>query len=182
MIRAFLGIALPEDLRAALAVQQFLLPLPRRVPPEDMHLTLVFLGEVPEAVLEAAHDGFAGLRAAPFDLALCGLGLFGGDRPRVAWAGVAAGPELPALQARAERLARVAGCPVAHRKFLPHVTLGRFAPPPLPDALRLERAIAEGAGFAAGPWAVRGLTLWQSRLGCGGPRYQVLAEYPLDGG
>ena len=48
MIRAFLGLDLPEEVRSALAVEQFLLPLPRKVDPGQMHLTLVFLGEVPD--------------------------------------------------------------------------------------------------------------------------------------
>jgi len=45
MIRAFLALDLPGDIRSALAVQQFLLPLPRRIEPALFHLTLVFLGE-----------------------------------------------------------------------------------------------------------------------------------------
>lgn len=179
MIRAFLGIALPEDVRSALVVQQFLLPLPRKVAPETLHLTLVFVGEVRMPVLETAHEGFQSLRARPFSLALSGLGLFGGDRPRAAWAGVAASQPLMALQAKAEHLARAAGCPVEHRRFVPHVTLGRFQPPPLAEAMRLERAVAEGAGFLAGPWEVTSLTLWQSHIGPKGSRYEVLAEYPL---
>lgn len=179
MIRAFLGLALPDDLRGALAVQQFLLPLPRKVDPETFHLTLVFLGDCPEPALEAAHEGFAALKARSFSLGLQGLGLFGDDRARAAWAGIAPSPELVRLQARVETIARRAGCPVQTRRFRPHVTLGRFPPPAFPDQARLERAIAEGAGFRAGPWQVEALTLWQSHLGPKGARHEVLARYPL---
>lgn len=70
MIRAFLGIDLPAEVRSALILQQFLLPLPRKVEPETMHLTLVFLGDCPEPALQAAHEGFAALRATRFPLAL----------------------------------------------------------------------------------------------------------------
>lgn len=182
MIRAFLGIDLPEEVRAALTLQQFLLPLPRRLEPAAFHLTLVFLGEVAEPVLEAAHDGFSTLRAAPLTLALQGLGIFGGDRPRAVWAGLAPSDPLMALQARAERIARLSGCPVDHRRFVPHVTLGRFPPPPLAEAMRLERAVAAGAGFRAGPWQADRLTLWQSHLSSRSARYEVLADYPLWGG
>ncbi len=179
MIRAFLGLELPASLRAALAVQQFLLPLPRAVPPETMHLTLVFLGEQPDTVLEAAHEGLAALRPAGFDLALQGLGLFGGARPRAAWAGVAPSAPLAGLQARAAQAARRAGADLPHRRFVPHVTLGRFAPPPPAETMRLERAIAAGAGFAAGPWQVAEMVLWQSTPGPGGSRYDPLARYPF---
>ena len=179
MIRAFLGIALPPEIRGALQVQQFLLPLPRKVEPENLHLTLVFLGDCPEAALEAAHEGFETLRAPAFSLCLQGLGLFGKDKPRVAWAGVAPSPDLLHLQAKAQAIARRAGCPLDARKFHPHVTLGRFQPPPPEEAMRLERAVALGQGFRTDPWEVRELTLWQSHLGGKSARYDVLATYPL---
>ena len=179
MIRAFLGIPLPATVRAALSIQQFLLPLPRKVEPEAMHLTLVFLGACRPEALEAAHDGFGALMDRRFSLRLEGLGLFGGDRPRAAWAGVAASPALTALQARLDHIARRAGCPVEARRFVPHVTLGRFTPPPFPDAIRLERAVALGGGFTSDPWEVTELVLWRSDLGPKGSRYTALAEYPL---
>jgi RNA 2',3'-cyclic 3'-phosphodiesterase len=175
MIRAFLGIDLPAEVRTALTVCQFLLPLPRRVAPETMHLTLVFLGEIPDATLEAAHDAFCGLKDHGFSLTLQGLGLFGGDRPRAAWAGVLPSAPLTRLQARAEQAARAAGCPVESRRFHPHVTLGRF---PAAANFALERAVAT-TPFAAGPFEVRTLTLWESRLSPRGPAYRVLADYPL---
>lgn len=179
MIRAFLGIDLPPSVRGALQVQQFLLPLPRKVEPENLHLTLVFLGECPELALEAAHEGFEALREARFSLSLQGLGLFGKDKPRVAWAGVAPSPELMHLQAKVEGIARRAGCPIDARKFTPHVTLGRFPPPPPADAMRLERAVAMGATFRTEPWEVTELTLWRSHLTGKGPQYEVLVRYPL---
>ncbi len=179
MIRAFLGIDLPANVRGALQVQQFILPLPRRVQPETFHLTLVFLGDCPEPALEAAHEGFEALREPAFALTLQGLGLFGKSRPKVAWAGVKPSPELTHLQAKVETIARRAGCPIDARNFMPHVTLGRFPPPAPPDAARLERAIALGAGFTAGPWEVRHLTLWRSHLGGKGAHYDVLTTYPL---
>lgn len=179
MIRAFLGIDLPQAIRGALQVQQFLLPMPRKVEPENLHLTLVFLGECPEISLDTAHEGFQALREPRFSLALQGLGLFGKDKPRVAWAGVVPSPQLAHLQAKVETIARRAGCPIVARKFLPHVTLGRFPPPPPADAMRLERAVAMGMGFRTDPWEVTGLTLWRSHLTGKGSHYQVLARYPL---
>lgn len=179
MIRAFLGIDLPPAVRGALQVQQFLLPMPRKVEPENLHLTLIFLGDCPDPALEAAHDGFEALRERRFNLSLQGLGLFGKDKPRAAWAGVAPSPDLLHLQTKVETIARRAGCPIETRKFVPHVTLGRFPPPPPPDAMRLERAIAMGQGFRTDPWEVTNLTLWRSHLTGKAPHYEVLARYPL---
>jgi RNA 2',3'-cyclic 3'-phosphodiesterase len=179
MIRAFLGIELSEEVRSALAVQQFLLPLPRKSDVGQLHLTLVFLGEVSDAVLESAHEAFAALQSDEFSLRLQGFGLFGGERPRAFWAAVAPSDPLMRLQARAERAARMAGCRVDARRFAPHVTLGRFPPPPFPVAAWLEAAVVEGAGFQAGPWPVREMVLWQSRLGAKGRRHDELARYPM---
>ncbi len=179
MIRAVLGQALPAELRGHLTLQQFLLPLPVRADPESLHLTLVHLGDCDASTLQAAHEGFEGLRSPPFPLTLAGLGLFGGARPHTAWAGVAASPPLLRLQTKVETIARRAGCPVPSRKFLPHVTLGRFPALARDDADRLERAIVQGLGFRAGPWQVEHLTLWQSHR-TGKPPYQtVLAGYRL---
>lgn len=180
MIRAFLGIALPPEVRSRLAVLQFLLPLPRRVEAEDFHLTLAFLGEVPDAVLIALDEGLQGLRQAPFDLELRGVGIFGGAAPRAVWAGVAPSEPLMRLQAKVERLARQAGAMPETRKFLPHVTLGRFAPPAPEVAMRLERMVAGEALFRAGPFGVEEVVLWRSHAAPRGvARYEALAEYPL---
>ncbi len=178
MIRAFLGIDLPPAVRGALEVQQFLLPLPRKVDPADLHLTLVFLGDCPEPLLEAVHEGCEALKEPSFSLSLQGFGLFGKDKPHCAWAGVSPSRELVHLQAKLETIARQAGCKIDARKFTPHVTLGRFQPPSPVDAMRLERAVAT-TPFGAGPWEVAELTLWQSHLSPKGTHYRVLARYPL---
>lgn len=179
MIRAFLALDLPDAQREALRLQQFLLPLPRRVEPENFHLTLLFLGDQSVAVLEALHDRLCDLRLRPFVLTLRGLGLFGGAKARAAWAGVAPCEPLNQLQAKCATAAALAGARCEARKFVPHVTLGRFPPPDLADQMRLERSIAEGAGFQSGPFAVREFVMYESHLGPKGPRYEVLARYPL---
>ena len=179
MIRAFIGIDMPQSVGGALQVQQFLLPLPRKVEPENLHLTLVFLGNCPEPALEAAHEGFEALRESSFPLFLEGLGLFGKDKPHTAWAGLVPSARLTRLQTKVETIARRAGCPIDARKFTPHVTLGRFPTPNPVDVARLERAVAMGSGFRTDPWEVTELTLWRSHLTGKGPQYEVLARYPL---
>lgn len=180
-MRVFVGLSLPDSIREVLAVQQQLLPLPARAAPETLHLTLVFAGEQPGPVVGDIHDALEGVRAEPFGLSLQGFGLFGGERPRVAWAGLAPSPALAELQGRVERAIRRMGVALPARRFMPHVTLGRFAPPAPEEAMRIERAVAAGAGFRAGPWQVRDMVLWESRLAPGGARYIELARYPFGG-
>ncbi len=180
MIRAFVALPLPEEVRSRLAVAQFLLPLPRKLPPESLHITLAFLGDQPEAVLEEVHLALSALRLPPPGLSLRGFGIFGGDRPRSFHALVVPDPGLERLHARILRACTLAGAAPEARRFVPHVTLGRFRRG-LADAMRLERAVAEGVGFAAGPWQADRFVLYRSDPGAEGPRYGELASYPLTG-
>ncbi len=181
LIRAFVGLEIPAEIRSRLNVLQFLLPLPRRVEPQGFHLTLTFLGEQPDAVLVAVDEGLSALRQAPFELTLQGAGLFGGREARAAWAGVAPCEPLTRLQAKTDRIAQEAGARPESRRFHPHVTLGRFPPPPPEEAVRLERAIAAETDFRAGPWRVEEVILYRSWLRREGADYEVLARYPLAG-
>ncbi|MFC2968955.1 RNA 2',3'-cyclic phosphodiesterase [Acidimangrovimonas pyrenivorans] len=180
MTRAFAAISLPEAQRSALAALQLMLPLPRRVPEENLHLTLVFLGDLDDAGLEAVHEAFCAVEGAPFELTLSGVGLFGGARPRVAWAGVAPSPELLALQARIAAAARRAGAEPDHRRYTPHVTLARFAPGAV-EAPRLEHAVVQVADFRSGPFSVMDFVLYESRLSPKGAHHRALVHYPLGG-
>lgn len=177
MIRAFLAFDLPGDIRSALAVQQFLLPLPRREPVENLHLTLTFLGEVPDDVLATLHDDLSRLKAPAPEIAIDGFGYFGGDRPRLAFADVLPNRPLMTLQARLDSLARHAGCPVEARRFTPHITLGRFPPTKGAEAMRLERALAV-TPFSA-TFRPRSVTLFRSHRSPAGSVYEALADYPL---
>lgn len=176
--RLFIALDLPEEMRTALAALSLMLPLPRRAAEETLHLTLVFLGMLDVAAAQEVDAELSALRAAPFDLALQGVGLFGGARPRAVWAGAAPCPALMELQAKVAGAARRAGVAPEARRFVPHVTLGRF-PPGHMDAPRLEAAIAQAAGFRAGPWRVDRFTLYDSHLHPDGARHTALADYSL---
>lgn len=180
MIRAFVALPLPPEVRERLAMAQFLLPLPRKLPPESLHVTLAFLGDTPEPVLEEVHLALSALHLPPVRLALQGFGLFGGDRPRSFHALVVPDAALDHLHARVARACAMAGATPEARRFVPHVTLGRFRAN-MVDAMRLERAVADGAGFAAGPWIADRVMLFRSDSGADGPHYQELADYPLTG-
>ncbi len=179
MIRCFVALPLPDAIRSALAVAQFLLPLPRRVPPENFHLTLAFLGELPEPVVEDVHHALSAIRADRLALRLSGFGLFGGAQPRAVWAGVAPESALDRLQRKVVQAAAGAGVRPEGRRFSPHVTLGRFPPPAPDEAMRIERAVAAGAPLPGDPFPVDRFVLYRSHLTRGGAQYEALAEYLL---
>ena len=132
--RLFLAVGLDDDTRHALAAHldaHLDEPLPgSKVPPENWHITLRFLGEVDDV----QHDRLVSyidehLAVGAFRLRFGGLGAF--PRPRkatVAWIAVDA-PELAALAVLAEEAAIAVGCMPEERPFHPHLTLSRIRPP-----------------------------------------------------
>jgi RNA 2',3'-cyclic 3'-phosphodiesterase len=180
VIRAFAAIALPEAVRFDLMLLQQGLPLPRPIPQENLHLTLVFLGELPDPVLADVDLAFRAVRAPGFEVALAGVGMFGGAKPRAVYAGVAASPALGHLQAKLEAAARGAGVEIASRRFVPHVTLARLSER-LEGRERLERAVAGRASYGAPAFRVQDFRLFRSHLTRNGSIYEELAAYPLAG-
>lgn len=178
MIRCFVAIGLPDPVRVELATLQALLPLPRTSLPEGFHLTLAFLGDLPEPQVEEAHLALSALHVPAFEMALQGVALFGGARPRVAYAAVRPAPGLIALHQRVETALRRVGITLEARRFTPHVTLGRLRGR-RDEAQRIEAAVAAAAGFCVGPWPVDRFGLWRSDPGPEGRVYTEMADYPL---
>ena len=148
----------------------------------DAHLTLVFLGGTPAAIVPAVVDAVTRAAAgrAPFRVALHGAGSFGGrGRPLVAWLGVGAGAaDLTALAADIRaRLMMLPG--LAHLtgagEMRPHLTVARRAPASLAP---LVRNVFADEGPA---WTIDGLVVMRSHLGRNGARHEPLATVPLAG-
>lgn len=128
-MRLFVGIPLEDEIRAALSV---LLPeLAQRLPscrwvnPDHLHLTVRFLGEVPDSWLPEVQQWFQqNVSAGEFKpLKLAGTGCFKHRGRLVFWCGVRAGGWLAEL---ADRLSGPVACvPAERRPFVPHLTLGR---------------------------------------------------------
>jgi 2'-5' RNA ligase len=180
MIRAFVGIPMPEETADRLAAVQAGLPTGRAVAPEGLHLTLAFLGEQPEPVVEDVHLALGDIRTGPAALVLEGLGMFGGATPRSLHAVVRPDPALSALRKQVQRAAREAGVDLPREKFVPHVTLARFRQGMAPEDLALlHRYVAARMGAVSGRVPVTEFTLYRSHLTSEGAAYEALAEYPL---
>lgn len=180
MIRTFIALDLPETRRRQLALIQHLLPGGRAVAPESLHVTLLFLGEQPEHVLAEVDSALGAITAAPFTLHPGELGVFGGDKPRSVHLALRPDPALEQLHARICRAVAGAGLPLPRRRFIPHVTLRRYAPGE-GSAPALARAIAAQGLITASPFPVAYFSLMRSRLRPEGPAYDELARYPLTG-
>ncbi|MDE2364098.1 MAG: RNA 2',3'-cyclic phosphodiesterase [Hyphomicrobiales bacterium] len=176
MPRLFTGLEIPVDVGAEIASLRGGLPNARWIDPEDYHVTLRFIGDVGVALAnEIAHELDA-IRRREIIVAIEGLGVFGGDKPRSIYARVAATEPLCALQGEHERLMRRIGLAPETRRFTPHVTLARLrgATPESVAAYVESRGSVRAPSFRAQRFA-----LFSSRESTGGGPYRVEADYPL---
>lgn len=138
----------------------------RAVPPDRLHLTLVFLGETPAAQLDRVKTIARSLTAPGFELSLDRVGVFGRDAG-CGWLGPTQCPRaLQALQAGLQDALYAGGWCQDMRAFVPHVTLRRGGPVAEPG-----RPIH---------WRVDDFVLAESRRQGGRLRYHLLERYPLD--
>lgn len=177
MIRLFVGIALPPAVKSLLGGLGSGIPNARWTPPDNLHVTLRFIGEVDEPTAELVHASLSGIHAPAFDLALSGCGAFAaGHRTHTLWAGVAPTAALLHLQDKVERAVVRAGLDPERRKYQPHVSLARLKTAP---AGRIQAFIA-GHNLLSAVVRVESFVLFSSRLGHDAPVYTAEAEYRLD--
>jgi RNA 2',3'-cyclic 3'-phosphodiesterase len=176
VIRLFVALEIPREVRERLATLQGGVPGARWASDEQMHLTLRFIGEVDENVAHDIDDALGGIRAPSFVLELAGVGEFGGKKPRALWAGVRANDALLHLQKKIETALQRIGLPPEERKFSAHVTLARMRAAPREKVVQF---LTHHALFASGPFAVESFALFSSHLGSGGSVYHQERVYPL---
>ncbi|NTV28501.1 MAG: RNA 2',3'-cyclic phosphodiesterase [Candidatus Omnitrophica bacterium] len=192
LIRAFIAVELDPAIRQELARLQLVLQqkLPiengiKWVAPDNIHITLRFLGEIDNTSLASINVIMDRIAAdfPAFTIRTAGLGAFPDlHRPSILWAGLDQGADtLASLAGRLEH--DLTGSiteektSAASDKFTPHITLGRIRLPqaavPLSKALK---TLPDPEGYTQ---SVSHLTLFQSRLTTSGPVYSVLATAPL---
>ncbi|MGB4564854.1 MAG: RNA 2',3'-cyclic phosphodiesterase [Dethiobacteria bacterium] len=156
------------------------------VPRENLHLTLKFIGEVPEEKLDAIVQGMQESLAGgkPFPLQLGGMGVFPSvERARVLWLGVNQGAaSLAECARRLEKALACRGVSMEQRPYRPHLTLGRMRRPPAAEEIAgvLERE----RDFRTAETMVESIVLYQSLLFKTGAVYRCLQEiyYPGNAG
>jgi len=200
LIRGFIAIELGEPARRA--VREHLDALRAAMSgvawtrPDNLHLTLKFLGDAEPTRLEAVAKRMLDLSRgqAPFPMIVAGVGAFPSvARPRVLWVGVAA-PALAGLAVAVDRACAEEGFPPEARAFHPHVTLGRVRQPSARsgsrgrgraservDAGAITACLARDGGREFGACRAEAIVLFRSDLHPDGARYTSLRVAPFTG-
>lgn len=178
MIRLFVAIVPPGEMRARLSSLCGGVSDARWVDPENLHLTLRFIGEVQEPFVEDIAYALRAIRMASFPLTLSGVGHFESrQQVRQLWAGVAPSPPLVDLQGRVDAAVRRAGVAIEGKRFVPHVTLARLKGV---KASLVGPWLQTNGPFRGFPFTVSSFTLMASYLGRSGPVYQPVEDFALE--
>jgi 2'-5' RNA ligase len=176
-MRLFVGLDLPWELKQQLARLVGGLPGARWVPPDNYHLTLRFIGEVPPHRAEELDLALSALRGRGFTLDLAGVGTFAKAGREVSlWVAAERNPKLEQLHAKVETALQRAGMPPEKRRFSPHITLARLENVPQE---RLISYVQAHNLFRAPPLPVHHFTLFSSLLGKEASVYTPEVEYEL---
>jgi len=178
MPRLFTALEIPRDAALSLSLLRGGLQGARWIDVDNYHITLRFIGDVEGHVADEIANALDRVRRPAFSLTLSGVGAFGGKKPHSVWAGVAASPEIVALQAEIERICQRLGLPADPRKFVPHVTLARLRNASPADVAHY---LSARGNFAAMPFKVGRFVLMSSKDSVGGGPYIVEEAWPLPG-
>lgn len=177
MPRLFLAIDLDE--KAIQQLQSISLGVPgaRWAQPDQLHLTLRFIGEIDDGVAEELADALSGIDADPFSLSIAGIGHFPTrGEPKIIWAGVDDNEALKSLRHKINRIVADIGLPAETRKWSPHITLARLHDTP---SERVGRYIVEHNLLRCEPFNVEQFHLYSSQLLPKGAVYTKEYSYPL---
>jgi RNA 2',3'-cyclic 3'-phosphodiesterase len=180
-VRLFVALEIPSTVRENLAALienlRSISRDPKWVRPENLHVTLKFLGEVPDARVGTIREALGEiLSEQSVTLKFRGVGFFPNEKhPRVFWAGIQASPNLARLAGGIEAAMEKCGIAREERAFSPHLTLARIESRRLPD--KLLAGIAENMQRDFGTLQTNELHLIQSKLKPSGAEYTTLARF-----
>ena len=188
-MRCFVAVDVPPDVRGRVTAltQRIRQAAPRAdvrwSGTESLHVTLKFLGEVPDARVPTVEQALAAVAAAHAPLALIAAGAGGfpnASRPRVVYVGILGQVEaLARLATAVDGALEALGFPGERRAFRGHLTVGRVRSPRGGDGLAA--ALRAAAGVAVGTWTADELVLYRSRLHPTGAVHDAVARLTLAG-
>ncbi len=187
-MRCFIAIDINEKIRAAIADLQKQLAAKvainkgdaKWVEPDNIHLTLKFLGEIKDEQAGEVCEISKQVAEAHknFDINIESVGTFGGRSAKIIWVGVGKGAEeLMALQKDLEDRLAQAGYPPEEREFSAHLTLCRVKNPKA--GIKLAEAVKQFESLKLGSVSADAVYVYQSQLTPAGPIYTLLGSFEL---
>ena len=176
MPRLFTGLEIPQTQKQLLALAQCGLDTVRWIAPEDMHITLRFIGDVSAKVADTIVTELAAGDWPQPHIQLGELKAFGGNKPRSVSASVSDDPNLTRLQLKQESLLQQIGLPPEARKFTPHVTLARCRQT---KTDQVAQYLGQFGGFSAPGFRPASFVLYSARDSVGGGPYHVEERFPF---
>ncbi len=179
MLRLFVAIDLPAEAKEAILGLRNRLQGVKWVGPEQLHLTLRFIGDVDQALCNSIGENLSGIMAPPFLLTLRGVGYFPPKRdPRILWVGSDKSDALHNLRNLVEKALLLSGLEPEGRSFSPHITIARLKGMPNSE---LSSFLHGNALFAVPPFQVNEFILYSSILTPQGAIHRREGVYPLKG-
>jgi len=177
MPRLFVAIDLPLHIRERLFSLCCGLPGAKWVNPEQMHLTLRFIGDVDSTVFKDVRDALLDVQSEPFSMLLEGIGFFPPRKqPRVVWVGIRKSEQLIQLRNRIESVLVRAGLEPEGRKYAPHITLARLKNTP---PSKIGAYLVHNGMFLSEEFSVGEFLLYSSVLNSKGAKHFIEEGYLL---
>ncbi len=175
MPRLFVAIRPPAQIRDRLLAAMSGVDGARWQDDDQLHLTLRFIGDVDARTGDDILLALAAIRAAPFDIALDGVGSFDRKgRIDTLWAGVSPHDRLASLHKKIDNALVRTGLPAEGRAYRPHITLARGRVVGSVDPF-----LSANAALTSPPFTVSHFGLYESTLGSDGARYTLVERWPL---
>jgi 2'-5' RNA ligase len=180
MIRTFIAVELPDSMKKQIeSIQQEIdLKGLKLVKPELVHLTLKFLGDIPESQVEPISTALSEIHCTPFNARVTGVGVFPNPNYiKVVWLGAHGTFDL--LHSEVERVLKVFRFKKDKGKFTAHATLARVKYLDESSKSQIAHILAELQDVDLGEFRVNTITFKKSTLTPKGPIYETLKEIPL---
>jgi len=176
-MRLFVAVDLKDDLREEIEKVLRIFREFRGIKPvekENLHITLMFLGEVPDRKVDMVKERLRGIKLEPFKIRLKGLGNF---NYRVFWIGVLEGKDLLSILAKeVENSLKKIGFK-RDKEFVAHATVARVKRLNPNDRIKLEKSLESFKDYEFGEMIVDCFKLKKSTLTSKGPIYEDLEIY-----
>lgn len=176
-MRLFVALPLPASVKKAIQPLLEAIPAGRKSKDHQLHLTLAFLGDVPEERLSELSQALGRVQMKAFSTQLKGVGCFPNpNRARVLWVGMEPWEELSQLKSKIEGALEPLGFPKEKRNFQPHITISRIK---RPHPHGVQNFLDQFMTFSSSPFEALHFTLFSSQLTPEGSLYTQLQEFPL---